>query len=152
MENTENKINTTDLTVMNESESQSLTESAVMNEVRVHSTPVSTKISNESDNEMFRYFCNMMYKMSSKFDEQKTKSESNFNELNKKFEALNNRLDNSDEKCDNKFDEISKRFDPNDAKFDHYKERNMKFENSINVKCDELIKWCDEKKRSGRCC
>ena len=43
MENTENKINTADVTVMNESGNQSMTESAVMDEVRVHSTPVSTR-------------------------------------------------------------------------------------------------------------
>ena len=65
---------------MNESESQSMTESAVMDEVRVHSTPASTKISNESDNDM-KYLCSMMCRMSNKFDEQNEKSESFFNEL-----------------------------------------------------------------------
>ena len=46
---TENKTNTADVTVMNESGNQSLTESAVMDEARVHSTPVSTRESNKTD-------------------------------------------------------------------------------------------------------
>ena len=50
MENTENKTNTADVTVMNESGNQSMTESAVMDEMRVHSTPVSTRESDKTGN------------------------------------------------------------------------------------------------------
>ena len=91
----------------------------------------------------------------------------NFNEfkgeMNSKLNALNNHLDNNEKKFETKFDVMSsdinsrfdmgdtkfneqnkkldalnKRFDINDVKFEQYKEQNMRCENIINVKLDEL--------------
>ena len=47
---------------------------------------------------------------------------------------INNRFDMND----TKFNEQNKKLDVLNVKFEQYKEQNMKFENSINVKLDEL--------------
>ena len=72
MENNENEVSLTDSTVMSQSEIQStpmsikessLTESVIMGDVGVHSTPISTKESNKSD-----YIMSVLRTISSNID------------------------------------------------------------------------------------
>ena len=127
MENNSDKVNSIDLTststdnqvhtiitetVINEI---SLTESVTMEGAKTHSTPIQNKQNDNND------IVNMIQVM---LEKQSMMLSNNFNEfkgeMNSKLNALN------------------KRFDTNDAKFEQYKEQNMKFENSINVKLNIL--------------
>lgn len=83
MENTENKINTADVTVMSESESQSMTESVVMDEVRVHSTPVSTRDSDKTDDETRNWFHEIMGEIKQMFNDNNTRFDANDDFLRK---------------------------------------------------------------------
>ena len=145
MEDNENKVILTDVTVMNESESQSMTESAVMDEVRVRSTRISTKVSNEYDNDM-KYLCSMMCKMSNKFDEQNAKSESNFNELrgdineikgemkqqNININELNEKVTESQKNIDSKLNELNTKLIQQLGKLGRNIENNEVTENKVS--------------------
>ena len=122
MENTENKTNTANVTVMNESGNQSMTESAVMEEVRVHSTPVPTRDSDKTDNETRNWFLETMGEIKQMF-----------NDNNKRFDANDDFLRKSVSELR---DDINNRFDMNDTKFN---EQNTKFDilsSDINSRFD----------------
>ena len=94
MENKENEVGLTKLAMMDDSrvhstpiaiKESSLTDSAIMDDSGVQSTPVSIKESSESDYKMIKMLQSIL---NVKFDEQSVKFESKFNEQNVKFDEV----------------------------------------------------------------
>ena len=114
-----------------------------MEEVRVHSTPVPTRDSDKTDNETINLFRETMGEIKQMFNALNNRLDNNEKKFETKFDVMssdiNSRFDMSDTKFNEqnkKLDALNKRFDTNYVKFEQYKEQNMRFENSINVKLD----------------
>ena len=98
-------------TPVNRSEDPSLTESAIVDDSSMQSTPTSTKRSSKLDNDVMSFLLKQ-------FNELKEQNKEVENNLNNKFDEM---------KSDNlKFNKVKSYFDINDLKFDR---QNAKFHN-----------------------
>ena len=95
----------TDLMLTNKS---NFTESKIMDEVEIHSTPISISQNKKTDDsgmlkDLYSIICSMKENSEKQHTVLNNKFDDKFNEQNKKFDALNNRMDNSDERFETKF-------------------------------------------------
>ena len=138
----------------------SLTDSAIMDDSGVHSTPISTKESNKSDNDMMSYLCSMVCSIKEDSKKQNTMLCTKFDEQNVKFNELKGDMNNCfvvndikfndirDEmkqqsiKCESNFNELNEKssnlnsIKSMDVKFN---EMNTSIMKQFNKRCDELI-------------
>ena len=121
----------TDVMLASESNFGNFTESKIMNEVEIHSMPISISQNKKSDDgDMLKRLYSMVCSINSQFDVQNNK----FDVQNNKFDEQNNKFDEQNYKFDAKFNELK----------GEMKQQNINI-NEINEKVTESQKNSDDK-------